>query len=103
MKDVLVVPVGVAFWFAEQQLPQIDLFVPDVLGLKNETSDKPKLTYRKDLKHLSNAGTYLMACVLYSVLCQQTPEGNIFSAGLEPAIALKLQKLSWLVTTGFYK
>jgi hypothetical protein len=74
MKDVLVVPVGVAFWFAEQQLPQIDLFVPDVL-----------------------------ACVLYSVLCQQTPEGNIFSAGLEPAIALKLQKLSWLVTTGFYK
>jgi hypothetical protein len=101
--DVLVVPVGVAFWVAEQQLPEIDLFVPDVLGLKNKTSDKPQLTYRKDRKHPSNAGTYLMACVLYSTLYQQTPEGNIFSAGLDPAIALKLQKLSWLVTSGFYK
>jgi hypothetical protein len=101
--DVLVVPVGVAFWVAEQQLPQIDLFVPDVLGLKNKTSDKPQLTYRKDRKHPSNAGTYLMACVLYSALYQQTPEGNIFTAGLDPAIALKLQKLSWLVTSGFYK
>ncbi|MFT6330744.1 MAG: hypothetical protein ACJAYN_002690 [Bermanella sp.] len=101
--DVLVVPVGVAFWVAEQQIPQIDLFVPDVLGLKNKTSDKAELTYRKDLKHPSNAGTYLMACVLYSALYQKSPEGNIFNAGLDPAIALKLQKLSWLVTSGFYK
>jgi len=101
--DVLVVPAGLAFWVAEQQLPQIDLFVPDVLGVKDKTSDNAELTYRKDLKHPSNAGTYLMACVLYSTLYQKSPEGNIFTAGLDKDIALQLQKLSWLVTTGFYK
>lgn len=101
--NILVVPVGVAFWAAEQRFPKIDLFVSDVLGVKNKASDNAELTYRKDLKHPSNAGTYLMACVLYSALYQKSPEGNIFTAGLDEDTALKLQKLSWIVTSGFYK
>jgi hypothetical protein len=101
--DVLVVPAGLAFWVAEQQLPEIELFVPDVLGVKNKAGDNAELTYRKVMKHPSNAGTYLMACVLYSALYQKSPEGNIFMAGLDENTAQKLQKLSWIVTSGFYK
>jgi hypothetical protein len=101
--NVLVVPVGVAFWVAEQKLPHIELFVPDVLGLSKKQGEEVSLRYKKDLKHPSNAGTYLMACVLYASLYQQSPEGNVFNAGLEPSVALELQKLSWLVTQGFYK
>ena len=101
--NILVVPAGIAFWAAEQQLPEIELFVPDVLGVKNKANDNAEITYRKVLKHPSQAGTYLMACVLYSALYQKSPEGNIFTAGLDEDIALKLQKLSWIVTSGFYK
>jgi hypothetical protein len=101
--DVLAVPVGLAFWAGEQQLPEIELFVPDVLGVKNKASVNAELTYRKVLRHPSNAGTYLMACVLYSALYQKSPEGNIFTAGIDKDMALKLQKLSWTVTSGFYK
>lgn len=101
--DVLVVPAGLAFWVAEQKLPHIELFVPDVLGVKNKTTANAELTYRKDHKHPSEAGTYLMACVLYSALYQKSPEGNMFTAGLDKDVALQLQKLSWLVTSGFYK
>lgn len=100
---ILVVPAGIAFWAAEQQLPEIELFVPDVLGVKNKANDNAELTYRQVLRHPSQAGTYLMACVLYSALYQKSPEGNIFTAGLDEEIALKLQKLSWIVTSGFYK
>ena len=101
--DVLVVPAGLAFWVAEQKMPNIELFVPDVLGVKNKGTANAELTYRKDLKHPSEAGTYLMACVLYSALYQKSPEGNMFTAGLDRSVALQLQKLSWLVTSGFYK
>lgn len=101
--DVLVVPVGIAFWAAEQQLPQVNLFVPDVLGVENDSAGNASLTYRKDLKHSSTEGTYLMACVLYASLLQKSPEGNIFDAGIAPEVALQLQKLSWLVVQGFYK
>ena len=100
--DVLVVPAGLAFWVAEQKLPHIELFVPDVLGIKNKATASAELTYRKDRKHPSEAGTYLMACVLYSALYQKSPEGNMFTAGLDKNIALQLQKLSWLVTSSFY-
>lgn len=101
--NVLVIPAGLAFWVAEQKLPNIELFVPDVLGSKNKGKANAELTYRKDLKHPSEAGTYLMACVLYSALYQKSPEGNMFTAGLDKNVALQLQKLSWLVTSGFYK
>lgn len=101
--DVLVVPVGLAFWFAEQKLPHIELFVPDVLGISKDQDGRASLSYKKELKHPSVAGTYLIACVLYASFYQESPQGNMFTAGLDPSLALELQKLSWLVTQGFYK
>jgi hypothetical protein len=97
--EVLVVPVGVAFASAETELSNIELFVPDVLGADSEN----QLTYRKDWKHPSEAGTYLAACVFYATLYQRSPEGIIFTGKLHKDTALALQKLSWKVTQQFFK
>jgi len=97
--EVLVVPVGVAFASAETEFSNIELFVPDVLGVNSEN----QLTYRKDWKHPSEAGTYLAACVFYATLYQRSPEGIIFTGKLHKDTALALQKLSWKVTQQFYK
>tara|TARA_R110000751_G_scaffold116604_2_gene216665 strand:- start:479344 stop:480192 length:849 start_codon:yes stop_codon:yes gene_type:complete len=97
--DVLVVPVGVAFAIAEMALSHIELFVPDVLSVDSEGV----LTYRKDWKHPSEAGTYLAACVFYATLNQRSPEGIIFTGQLRKDTALALQKLSWQVTQQFFK
>ena len=97
--EVLVVPVGVAFASAEAELSNIELFVPDVLGVDSES----QLTYRKDWKHPSEAGTYLAACVFYATLYQRSPEGIIFTGELHKDTALALQKISWKVTQQFYK
>ena len=93
------VPVGVAFASAETEFSNIELFVPDVLGVNSEN----QLTYRKDWKHPSEAGTYLAACVFYATLYQRSPEGIIFTGKLHKDTALALQKLSWKVTQQFYK
>jgi len=97
--EVLVVPVGVAFASAEAELSNIELFVPDVLGVDSEN----QLTYRKNWKHPSEAGTYLAACIFYATLYQRSPEGVIFTGKLEQNTALALQKLSWRVTQQFFK
>jgi hypothetical protein len=97
--EVLVVPVGVAFASAEAELGNIELFVPDVLGVDSEN----QLTYRKDWKHPSEAGTYLAACVFFATLYQRSPEGIIFRGKLDENTALALQKLSWNVTQQFFK
>lgn len=97
--DVLVVPVGLAFAMAEVELTNIELFVPDVLGVDSGG----KLTYRKDWKHPSEAGTYLAACVFYATLSQRSPEGLIFTGKLQKEVALALQKLSWHATQQFFK
>ena len=41
--NVLVIPAGLAFWVAEQKLPNIGLFVPDVLGSKNKGKAEKKI------------------------------------------------------------
>jgi len=97
--EVLVVPVGLAFAKAEKELSNVELFVPDVLGADSDG----QLTYRKDWKHPSEAGTYLAACVFYATLHQRSPEGVIFTGNLHKETALALQKLSWHVTQQFFK
>lgn len=97
--DVLVVPVGLAFAMAEMELSDIELFVPDVLGVAPDG----QLTYRKDWKHPSEAGTYLAACVFYATLFQRSPEGLFFSGRLHNDTALAIQKLSWRATQQFFK
>jgi hypothetical protein len=96
--DVLVVPVGLAFARAETELSHIELFVPDVLGV----DASQQLTYSKNWKHPSEAGTYLAACMFYSALYQSSPEGLVFSGKLDKNTALALQNISWQVTQGFY-
>jgi hypothetical protein len=100
--DTLVVPVGAAFAVASQQHPDINLFVPDVRGVSSNHDDA-ELTYRRDVKHPSVAGTYLAACVMYASLHQRSPEGNLFQADLDPQTALKLQQLSWQVVSDYYQ
>lgn len=93
---VRVAPVGLAFQKANKTLPHINLYVPDVLG-----KDGTEITYRKDVKHPSVAGTYLAACVFYSLLFDKSPEGNLFTSNLSKQDALSLQKLSWEVVQAF--
>lgn len=98
--DVRVIPVGLAFAASAERYPDIELYTEDVLGI--ETRDgAQKIRYKRDLKHPSAAGTYLAACIFYASLRGQSPEGNLFHGGLEPAIAATLQKLSWQVVSEF--
>jgi len=91
-----VAPVGLAFQAAARTLPDINLYEPDVAGAKNG-----EVTYRKEIKHPSAAGTYLAACVFYSLLFDKSPEGNPFISSLPKQEALALQSLSWQVVKGF--
>lgn len=69
MHQIPLVPVGLAFAEAAKLLPNIELYVQDVLGIK-ESDRGSIITYQKDLKHPSRAGTYLAACVFYASLYQ---------------------------------
>ena len=63
--------------------------------------------YAKDNSHPSRTGTYLTACVFYSMLCNKTPEGLPAKVtlsqkgarktvlGVDPATAKKLQSFAW--------
>ncbi len=93
---IRVAPVGIAFQQASKRLPDIDLYVPDVSG-----TFENKIIYREDIKHPSEAGTYLAACVFYAMLFNKSPEGTPFSSNLSNIDALALQKLSWDVVQKF--
>lgn len=92
-----VVPVGLAFARIESEFPSIDLFIPDVLGADKDG----QLTYRKDWKHPSVAGTYLAACVFYAALENKSPEGSLYRASLDNKTALQLQQIAWQVVQKF--
>ncbi|WP_371195304.1 DUF4886 domain-containing protein [Glaciecola sp. SC05] len=98
--NVHLVPVGLAFAQAAKALPNVELFVPDVLGIE-DTAAGNIITYREEWKHPSVAGTYLAACVFYASLYQKSPLGNPFTAGLDPDVASALQSLSWQIVSDF--
>jgi hypothetical protein len=100
--NVPVVPVGLAFAKSQQLYPDISLYVQDVLGV-TALNTAPQLIYRKDVKHPSQAGTYLAACVFYAALYNKSPEGLAFIADLPPKQAAKLQVLAWQVVEDFKK
>ncbi|MFT4652869.1 MAG: hypothetical protein ACI82S_000512 [Patiriisocius sp.] len=100
--QVPLIPVGLAFANAQQQHPDISLYVADVLGVK-VAGNLTALTYKKSIKHPSQAGTYLAACVFYAALYNQSPEGLPFIADLPPEQAIKLQKLAWQTVKDFNK
>ena len=97
---VKVVPVGLAFAEAQKVMPQVEFFVADILG-REETADGPRLTYRRDWKHPSEAGSYLAACIFYASFYQQSPENSIYYAGLAPEVARTIQAFSWRFITTY--
>jgi hypothetical protein len=68
-------PVGFAWLAASRQNPQPSL-------------------WQEDGSHPSEQGTYLAACVFYSVIFRQSPEGLSFTANLPKDTAQSLQKLA---------
>ena len=90
-----VIPVGLAFAAAVQQLG-IDLYSPD---LRRFDSGQP--VYEQTIKHPSLAGTYLAACTVYAALTGRTPEGLIYTAGLDPEVARDLQRVAFLTVQSY--
>jgi hypothetical protein len=76
-----VAPVGLAWAEALRQRPGLDL-------------------WDSDGRHPNEAGSYLAACVFYEVLTGRNPARSTFTAGLQPAEAHFLQKVSAGVVKG---
>ena len=74
--NAAVAPVGLAWAKALTRRPQVELWA-------------------RDGTHPSRAGSYLAACVFYALLTRQSPVGNAYAAGLEPAEARFLQRVAW--------
>lgn len=81
--DALVIPAGLAF--ARAIARRLDI------GL-----------YQTDKRHPSMRGTYLAACTAYAALMQQSPLGNAYTAGIDPAIAAFLQAMAWETVQAYY-
>ena len=68
---------------------------PGGLAWAHALTQRPRLDrWAGDGTHPSRAGSYLAACVFYSVLTRRSPVGNPFVDGLPPALARFLQRLS---------
>jgi len=71
--DVAVAPVGYTWFIVRRQSPEIEL-------------------WQDDGSHPSTAGTYLAACVFYSAVFRQSPDGLDFTDGLSADTARILRK-----------
>ena len=74
--NALVIPAGLAFAKSREQMPEVNLYVPDK-------------------RHPSLAGTYLAAATVYAAMYGQTPVGLAYNAGLDDALARRLQEIAW--------
>lgn len=95
--NALVVPVGLAFADFEKKYPNKSLHSPDFRKI-----EEGKVVYKRDIKHPSLAGTYLAACVFYAALYQKSPQGNLYTANLNPDLASKLKDSAWKTVQRFY-
>jgi hypothetical protein len=50
--------------------------------------------WARDGSHPSKEGSYVAACVLYAAVCQQSPAGLGYLAGLPEDVALALQSIA---------
>lgn len=71
-----VVPVGLAFAYATEHRPEIELRIADA-------------------RHPSLAGTYLAACTFFAEFYAVSPEGIAYTAGLDADVARYLQQVAW--------
>ena len=95
--NLRLIPVGIAFHQVKKQLPNIDLYVADILSIDS----KGALTYKADIKHPSWAGTYLAACVFYAALYRKSPENLPYTGGLNLPLANQLQRIAWQTVEHF--
>jgi hypothetical protein len=84
INDAQVVPAGLAFARAVKARPDINLYVADK-------------------RHPTLAGTYLGACTVLASLYGVNPEGNTYTAGLDPATAKFLQTVAWQTVQDYQK
>ncbi len=82
--DALVVPAGLAFARSIKARPEINLYVADK-------------------RHPSLEGTYLAACTVLASLYKTNPEGNSYTAGLDPSVAKFLQSVAWQTAQDYAK
>jgi hypothetical protein len=80
---LLVIPVGLAFQRAIDQVPGVSLHQPDTI-------------------HPSLAGTYLAAAVFYSALFGESPEPLEHDTELDPSLARQLRQIAWEATQAYY-
>jgi hypothetical protein len=80
---LLVIPVGLAFQRAIDQVPGVRLHQPDTI-------------------HPSLAGTYLAAAVFYSALFGESPEPLEHDTELDPSLARQLRRIAWDTTQAYY-
>ncbi|TKB45593.1 hypothetical protein [Thalassotalea mangrovi] len=85
-----IAPVGLAFAKTARHYPDISLFTADIVGF-----DDGQAIFSNNLKHPSMAGTYLAACVFYSLLQQTSPQGLDYNPGLSTEHITKLQNIAW--------
>jgi hypothetical protein len=81
--DVMVIPVGLAFERAIENIPGVVLHDPDT-------------------KHPSLEGTYLAAAVFYASLYGKSPVGLDYNAGLDEKIARQLRQAAWQTVIEYY-
>jgi phospholipase/lecithinase/hemolysin len=80
-----------------------DLVVPVGLAFQRSLEERPALVLHfKDHMHPSLAGTYLAACTFYAALYGKSPEGNPYTADLDPDTARFLQAVAWRTVRGYY-
>jgi hypothetical protein len=66
--------------------------VGDAWGLAHRL--RPEFKLWSDLRHPTESGTYLSACVFYGWLYHKSPLGNPFTASLEPSDSFFLQEVA---------
>lgn len=73
--DALLAPAGIGFMRCAQEYPDIEL-------------------WDTDKQHPSLAGSYLAACILFSVIYQESPENCPYISDLDQDVASKLQSIA---------
>ena len=80
------------------------LVVPAGLAFARSLKDRPDIALTiADKRHPTLAGTYLAACTVLASLYNANPEGNTYTAGLDPATAKFLQAVAWQTVQDYQK
>ena len=79
------------------------LVIPAGLAFARVVAERPDLElYQPDRRHPTLAGSYLAASTSYAALYGRSPEGNSFTAGLDPDVARYLRAAAWRTVQAYY-